>query len=86
MTHRWTHFVQTKLGIIMMNKLSVNNLVPINGFRESDLVLYGALASQEANQDTIDIAFISAAKERNLLNKHLIHSQAVCSDTTLPST
>lgn len=60
-----------KTGTITMNKLSVSNLVPINGFTESDLVLYGALASQEANQDPIDIAFISAARERNLvLNNH----------------
>ena len=58
-----------KTGTITMNKLSVTNLVPINGFNESELILYGALASQEANQDPIDIAFISAAKERNLLDE-----------------
>lgn len=55
-----------KTGTITVNKLSVTALAPTNGFDESELVLYGALASQEANQDPIDIAFIAEATERKI--------------------
>ena len=41
-------------------------LIPLGGFSEKDVILYGALASQEANQDPIDLAFITKAKEQNL--------------------
>lgn len=64
-----------KTGTITMNKLSVTTLLPTNGFTENELILYGALASQEANQDPIDIAFISAAKERKLLLDHETYTQ-----------
>jgi H+-transporting ATPase len=57
-----------KTGTITMNKLSIETLVATNGFTEDQLLLYGALASQEANQDPIDIAFIFAAKENRHLN------------------
>jgi len=56
-----------KTGTITMNKLSITNVIPLNGFAEKDVVLYGALASQEANQDPIDLAFINMAKQENLL-------------------
>ena len=45
-----------------MNKLSVANVIPLNGYGEQEVILYGALASQEANQDPIDLAFISVAR------------------------
>jgi len=57
-----------KTGTITENKLSVTSLIPSNGFSDNDLILYGALASQEANQDPIDVAFISAARQRNLFS------------------
>ena len=55
-----------KTGTITMNKLSVTNVIPLNAFTEKDVILYGALASQEANQDPIDKAFIVKAKSENL--------------------
>jgi H+-transporting ATPase len=57
-----------KTGTITANKLSVAGALPLNGFSEADAVLYGALASQEANQDPLDLAFIAAAKQRQLLD------------------
>jgi len=56
-----------KTGTITQNKLSVAKLIPLGRFSEKDVVLYGALASQEANQDPIDMAFITKAKEQNLI-------------------
>lgn len=57
-----------KTGTLTMNKLSVAKLVPAPGFTEDDVLLYGALASQEANNDSIDMAFISAAKQKNSID------------------
>jgi H+-transporting ATPase len=55
-----------KTGTITVNRLSIAKVIPQQGFIENDVVLYGALASQEANQDPIDLAFINFAKQRNL--------------------
>lgn len=57
-----------KTGTITMNKLSITNVMPLKEFTEQQVILYGALASQEANQDPIDLAFISMAKQQNLLD------------------
>ncbi len=55
-----------KTGTITMNRLSIAKVFPTNGFTENDVVFYGALASQEANQDPIDLAFLNMAKQQNL--------------------
>lgn len=57
-----------KTGTLTMNKLSVAKLQAGKGYTEDDVLLYGALASQEANHDSIDMAFINAAKQKNILN------------------
>jgi H+-transporting ATPase len=55
-----------KTGTITINKLSVAGIIPMNGSRKNDVLMYGALASQEANNDPIDLAFISAAASHNI--------------------
>jgi H+-transporting ATPase len=55
-----------KTGTITRNKLSIIKTLPYNGFDECDVIFYGALASQEANQDPIDIAFIEKVKQEQL--------------------
>ena len=55
-----------KTGTITMNKLFVEEIIPFRGFSCTDVLLYGALASKDANQDPIDAAFLTAAKEANL--------------------
>ena len=57
-----------KTGTLTMNILSVAKLLAADGFTEDEVLLYGALASQEANHDSIDRAFIAAAKQKNILN------------------
>ncbi|MFH0848978.1 MAG: plasma-membrane proton-efflux P-type ATPase [archaeon] len=52
-----------KTGTITMNTLSLIDAIALEGYSKEDVILYGALASQEANQDPIDLAFISAAKD-----------------------
>jgi H+-transporting ATPase len=53
-----------KTGTLTMNKLSVAKLQTGKDYKEDDVLLYGALASQEANHDSIDMAFINAAKRK----------------------
>jgi H+-transporting ATPase len=55
-----------KTGTITMNQLFVEEEVSFNGFSQNDVLLYGALASKEANQDPIDIAFLTAITQAHL--------------------
>jgi plasma-membrane proton-efflux P-type ATPase len=57
-----------KTGTITMNQLAVTGVIPLEQATESDVMFAGALASQEANQDPIDLAFLAAAKERHIFS------------------
>ena len=57
-----------KTGTITMNQLAVTGVIPLEGATETAVLFTGALASQEANQDPIDLAFIAAAKERHIFD------------------
>ena len=51
-----------KTGTMTMNKLSVEEAISFDHHLKEDVLFYGALASHEADQDPIDLAFLSAAK------------------------
>lgn len=55
-----------KTGTITMNQLAVTDVIPLAQAKEADVLFAGALASQEANQDPIDLAFLAAAKAHNI--------------------
>ena len=55
-----------KTGTLTMNHLSLTGAVPQPGVEENDVVQAGALASNAANADPIDAAFLLAAKDRKL--------------------
>lgn len=55
-----------KTGTLTLNRLSLNGAAAEPPFTADDVIRYGALASNEANQDAIDLAFLRAAKERGL--------------------
>ena len=57
-----------KTGTITTNRLAVTGVTPLEQATESDVLFAGALASQEANQDPIDLAFLAAAKERHIFD------------------
>ena len=60
-----------KTGTITMNQLTIADVLSVGTNSKADVVLFGALASQEANQDPIDMAFISKAREMKLsLNEY----------------
>jgi H+-transporting ATPase len=52
-----------KTGTITMNRLAVADVLPVGLHKKEEVVLYGALAANEANQDPIDLAFIEKARE-----------------------
>ena len=55
-----------KTGTLTKNRLAISRVLPRVGFAEKDVVLYGALASQAANRDPIDLAFLAMADEEKL--------------------
>jgi len=57
-----------KTGTITMNQLAVTGVVPLGQAAEADVLRAAALASREANQDPIDLAFLAAAKERRVFD------------------
>jgi plasma-membrane proton-efflux P-type ATPase len=57
-----------KTGTITMNQLTVTGVIPLENATEADVLFAGALASQEANQDPIDLAFLSAAQAHHLFD------------------
>jgi H+-transporting ATPase len=57
-----------KTGTITMNQLAITGVIPLERATEADVLFAGALASQAANQDPIDLAFLTAAKERHVFD------------------
>jgi magnesium-transporting ATPase (P-type) len=57
-----------KTGTITTNQLAVTGVIPLEHASEADVLFAGALASQEANQDPIDHAFLTAAKDRHVFD------------------
>jgi len=58
-----------KTGTITMNQLAVTGIIPWQEATESDVLFAGILASQEANQDPIDLAFLAEAKKRRIVDR-----------------
>lgn len=57
-----------KTGTITMNQLTVTGVSPQEHATEADVLFAGALASQESNQDPIDIAFLAAANDKHVFD------------------
>jgi H+-transporting ATPase len=75
-----------KTGTITQNRLYIADAAPMKGYTADDVILYGALASREANRDPIDIAFLSAAKDRNLGQNGYVRVEYTPFDPTTRST
>jgi len=57
-----------KTGTITMNQLAVMEVIPLEPATDVDVLRAGALASEEANQDPIDLAFLAAARNRHVFD------------------
>ncbi len=55
-----------KTGTITQNRLTVASIIPLNGYSEDQIILYGAMASSDANNDAIDSAFLEEYRTRGL--------------------
>ncbi|MGA9621453.1 plasma-membrane proton-efflux P-type ATPase [Methanoregula sp.] len=55
-----------KTGTITMNRLTVAGIVTENGMSEEEVLMYGALASEAANHDPIDCAFLVTVDDRKI--------------------
>lgn len=55
-----------KTGTITQNAITVAEVVPLDGFSKKDVLLFGALASNEENSDLIDIAVMKKSKEEEV--------------------
>jgi len=53
-----------KTGTLTKNELSVAAVTPRTGYSEIDVLRYAALASDDATQDPIDLAILTAARSR----------------------
>jgi H+-transporting ATPase len=53
-----------KTGTITENKLTIADVAEMGNYTKDDVLIFGALASQKANQDPIDLAFFAAIEER----------------------
>jgi magnesium-transporting ATPase (P-type) len=58
-----------KTGTVTLNQLVVTGVIPMGAATESSVLAAAALASQEANQDPLDLALLRAAKERQVLEE-----------------
>jgi H+-transporting ATPase len=55
-----------KTGTITENKLSIADIAELNKHTKDDALIFGALASQKANQDPIDLAFFTALEDKKI--------------------
>ncbi|MGI0046003.1 MAG: plasma-membrane proton-efflux P-type ATPase [Nitrosotalea sp.] len=61
-----------KTGTLTTNRLSIADVFTTENFAKNDVILYGALSSNDANQDPLDIAFINAAKKLGVLSGYVL--------------
>lgn len=57
-----------KTGTLTLNRLSFAGALPRAGFTDDEVVRIGALASNAANADPIDLAFLGAAQDRGVVS------------------
>jgi H+-transporting ATPase len=55
-----------KTGTLTKNELSVAVIAPVEPYTEADVIRYATLASDEATQDPIDMAILSAARTTSI--------------------
>ena len=75
-----------KTGTITMNQLAVTGVVAIEPATQADVLGAGAAASQEANQDPIDLAFLAAAARAARLRRRCPPSRRCPSPRSMPAT
>ena len=61
-----------KTGTLTQNKLTLGDSFCLDGITADELILAGALASQAANDDTIDLAVLGGVKDKQALKPYQV--------------
>ena len=61
-----------KTGTLTQNKLTLGDPVPFAARTPQELILYGALASKEEDQDPIDLAVLAGIKDAEALQRYTV--------------
>src|ERR1700733_2922921 len=61
-----------KTGTLTQNKLTLGDPFCVNGISADEVILDGALASQAANNDTIDLAVLGGLKDKQALKAYQV--------------
>lgn len=61
-----------KTGTLTQNKLTLGDPFMINDVTADQLIMFGALASQAENNDTIDLAVLAGVKDKDGLKKYKV--------------
>jgi H+-transporting ATPase len=61
-----------KTGTLTQNKLTLGDPFSVEGVTPDEVVLAGALASREENNDTIDLAVLGGLKEKGVLSGYTV--------------
>ncbi len=65
-----------KTGTLTQNKLTLGDPFSVNNISAEEVILNGALASREENNDTIDLAVLSGLKDKDSLKEYkVVHFQ-----------
>ncbi len=66
-----------KTGTLTSNNLFLTDVLEVGTNKMEDVILYGVLSSNEANQDPIDMALIMAAREKHIDTSRYIQKKFV---------
>ncbi len=61
-----TVLASDKTGTITLNQLTLNSVVPFSPYTEEDVLRWGAIASDDASQDPIDLAILNRIHETKI--------------------
>jgi H+-transporting ATPase len=66
-----------KTGTITKNEITVAEIVPLEGFTETDVLINGTLASKEEDRDPIDNAILAKAAESRVMDQVSDHYKVI---------
>ena len=75
-----------KTGTITENKISIADIVEMNSYTKDDALIFGALASQKANQDPIDLEYFDALEDKKLKLDEYEQKKFIPFDPSTPKT
>ncbi|MFX1567795.1 MAG: plasma-membrane proton-efflux P-type ATPase [Promethearchaeota archaeon] len=66
-----------KTGTLTKNQISIAKVIPFSNYTETDVILYGGLASKEESKDPIDDAFFAKIRENSEIESEISRYQKI---------